>query len=122
MAKIAFIAHGRGRPSAHPLKLLSVAPAFGMALASLAATVVLSAGPRSHEVAAVFPPWWTTEQAVSAAARAGAVSRLGGADFVVVVVSSDNLLARRLYAEGALLLLDPVVTGLCGPNKERQNV
>lgn len=123
LAEIAVVAHRRGRPPPAWFGLLSVAPAFALALASLAAAVVVSAGPRSkHEVAAVFPPWWTTEQALTAARRAGAVIRIGGAGSIMVVAANDDSLSQRLYAEGALLLLDPVVTGLCGPGKEPGNV
>lgn len=123
MVEISSVAHCCEHPLRASFKLLSVVPALAFALASLAVAVVLSAGPRSpNEIAAVFPPWWTPAQAFEAAGRAGAVTRVGGADSVMIVVSSDTFLAQRLYAEGALLLLDPVVTGLCGTSKEPGNV
>ena len=104
-------------------RMMMAAPAFALALASLAAAVVLGAGPRSpHEIAAVFPPWWTSARTFAAAQRAGAVTAFGSVNAVVIVVSDEEMLAQRLYAEGALLLLDPVATGLCGPRKEAKNV
>ncbi len=94
--------------------LLTIAPAITLTLASLAALVAVQAGPQSpREIAAVFPPWWSQADTLAAAREAGAVSAVGGWRNVVIVVADDDGLARRLNAAGALIQLDPILSGLC---------
>lgn len=101
----------------------SYAPALALALASLVAVVALGAGPRTpRQVAAVFPPWWSSARIVAAAGQAGAITGFGGARNVVLVTAADTDLPRRLNAAGALLQLDPVLTGLCTPTLDAAHV
>lgn len=103
--------------------LLTLAPAFALALASLATLVAVQAGPQSpREIAAVFPPWWSQAETLAAARRAGAVSAIGGWRNVVVVAADDDGLPRRLNTAGALLQLDPILSGLCNAPTDAAHV
>lgn len=103
--------------------LLTIAPAIALTLASLAALVVVQARPQSpREIAAVFPPWWSQADTFAAAREAGAVSAIGGWRNVVVVVSDDDDLSRRLNSVGALLQLDPILSGLCSTPTDAAHV
>ena len=98
--------------------LLTFAPALALTFASLGAVVAFEAGPRTpRQIAAVFPPWWSQARVLEAARAAGAVTAIGGARNVVVVVANDDLLPVRLNAAGALLQLNPTVTGLCAEDQ-----
>ncbi len=113
----------RKRRRAFLSALLACTPAAALALGSLATATAISAGPQTpREVAAVFPPWWTLPQSLAAARDAGVVAAFGGAPNVVIVVADDDGLPARLNASGALLLLDPVFTGLCGPQADPTHV
>jgi len=101
--------------------LLTFAPALALTLASLGAAVAFEAGPRSpRQVAAVFPPWWPEARVLEAAREAGAITAIGGARNVVIVVADDDALPSRLSTAGALLQLNPTLTGLCA--EERSDV
>jgi hypothetical protein len=103
--------------------LVTIAPAVALAFASLGALVVVQAAPQSpREIAAVFPPWWSQVDTLAAARQAGAVSAIGGWRNVVVVVSDDDGLARRLNSAGALLQLDPILSGLCNTPTDAAHV
>lgn len=114
--------------SVHPASrarklLLTFAPALALTFASLGAAVAFEAGPRTpRQVAAVFPPWWSQARILEAARDAGAIAAIGGARNVVVVVADDDHLPSRLNAAGALLQLNPTLTGLCVEPLDQNNV
>ncbi len=69
--------------------------------------------PKSAEVAVLVAPGSAPEEVVSLVARAG--GRLidsGGRDWVAVAAGEDEGFVGRLYAEGAMLVIDPA--GLFG--------
>lgn len=103
--------------------LLTFAPALALTIASLGAAVAFEAGPRTpRQIAAVFPPWWSQARVLAAAGEAGAITAIGGARNVVVVVADDDLLPGRLSAAGALLQLNPSLTGLCAEPSDQSDV
>lgn len=106
-------------PAASARKLLlTFAPAVALTFASLGAAVAFEAGPRTpRQVAAVFPPWWSPARVFAAASDAGAITAIGGARNVVIVVADDDQLPARLNAAGALLQLNPSLTGLCAEDQ-----
>ncbi|MGO8919905.1 MAG: hypothetical protein ACLQJR_28735 [Stellaceae bacterium] len=86
-----------------------------MSVASVAAVGWLQAQPRdASEVAAVFPPWMAQQAALMrVAAAGGVVVRQGVLDTILVVHGDDPGIGSRLYAEGALAVVDPVAFGGC---------
>lgn len=106
-------------PAASARKLLlTFAPALALTFASLGAAVAFDAAPRTpRQVAAVFPPWWSPARVFAAASEAGAVTAIGGASNIVIVVADDDQLPARLNAAGALLQLNPSLTGLCAEDQ-----
>lgn len=98
--------------------LLTLAPALALTFASLGAAVAFEASPRSpRQIAAVFPPWWPQARVLEAARDAGAITAIGGVRNIVVVVADDDALPSRLNAAGALLQLNPTLTGLCAEDR-----
>ena len=87
-----------------------------LALAGVAAIARFEARPRvgAPEVAAIFPPWMSQERVVAEVARSGAlVVRQGALQSILVVHGEGPGLADRLYAAGALAVIDPVAFGGC---------
>jgi len=67
-------------------------------------------------MAVVFAPWISAEDAViRATAQGGSILRLGAISSIVVVSPPDNGYVDRVFAEGALLVLDPLVLAACAP-------
>lgn len=88
--------------------------AIGFSFVSLALVVLVGAAPRTGgTVAAVFPPWWTPTETISAAGQAGSVAAIGGWRHIVIVKGEPGQLQHRLWAAGALALLDPQGAGGC---------
>jgi hypothetical protein len=91
---------------------------LALTFGSLGAAVAFEAAPRTpRQVAAVFPPWWSPARVFAAASDAGAITAIGGARNVVIVVADDDQLPARLNAAGALLQLNPSLTGLCAEDQ-----
>ena len=97
------------------------APAASLGLLSLVAAVILGAAPRQADAAAaIFPPWWDAPRALAAADRAGAVTGVGAQPFIIITATdparpSGPALASALRAQGAWLVVDPGLAGLCDP-------
>lgn len=99
------------------------APAISLSFLSLIAALVLGAAPRdASAAAAIFPPWWDAPRALAAADQAGAVTGVGAYPFVIIttlepsrsLASRDGrALAEALRAQGAWLVVDPGLAGLC---------
>jgi hypothetical protein len=96
--------------------LVSLLPAFGLALATLA-TLAYGAfrpGPPGSPVAAIYAPGTSEETAFAAVAAAGGLPiRNGGFDNIVVARADDPGFASRLLANGAWLVVDAVALGAC---------
>ncbi|QXX74660.1 hypothetical protein [Methylovirgula sp. HY1] len=90
--------------------------------AGLAGSLLAAAPNDDSAVAAVFPPWWSATQSFAAAASAGDIRGSGALPFVLVVQSEHKGLNRRLYAAGALLLINPLGWIGCGQPMKNQNV
>lgn len=86
-----------------------------MTASSLGALAWLEAQPRhADEVAVIFPPWLTGDAAaLRVAAAGGLVERQGILDTILMVHGADVHLGERLYAAGALAVLDPAAFGAC---------
>jgi hypothetical protein len=79
-----------------------------------AATLFVEAAPGPGDaVTAVFPPWWSQDRIAAAAAAAGPIVAAGGAPFVIALKSERSGLAARARANGAWLVLDFDIRGLC---------
>jgi len=94
----------------------AVAITIFLVLAGVGAVARFEARPRAGapEVAAIFPPWMSRERVVTEVARSGAlVVRQGSLQSILVVHGEGPGLADRLYAAGALAVLDPVAFGGC---------
>ncbi|MDP1872799.1 hypothetical protein [Phenylobacterium sp.] len=93
--------------------------AIGLGVLSLVAALVFGAAPReASAAAAIFPPWWSAPRALAAADRAGAVTGVGAQPFIIITTrdpnrSQDRALAASLRAQGAWLVVDPGLAGLC---------
>lgn len=91
----------------------------GARLAALLAALVCVptlalALPRSPAVAVVGAPGRGSAEMAALVARAGGlILRPGGLPNVIVAVSPEPGFASRLYAEGAWLVLDPLVADGC---------
>ncbi|GJD96174.1 hypothetical protein [Methylobacterium iners] len=86
----------------------------GVALVLLCPFLVLAA-PRGDTVAVVGGPARTMpEMARIVAGAGGDILRAGAADNVIIARSGEPGYVLRLYAEGAWLVLDPIVATLCG--------
>jgi hypothetical protein len=86
----------------------------------VAIALALRAGLRPRDplaaVAVVFAPWISAEDAViRATASGGGIVRLGAIPSIVVVSPLDRDYVDRVFAEGALLVLDPQVLAACAP-------
>jgi hypothetical protein len=95
---------------------LAWVPAAILLVASFLGTATLSLRPSDDAgapVAAVFPPWWSAEHSFAAALSGGAIVRDGAWSNILVVKPEDRDAARRLYAAGAWLLLDPKALAAC---------
>jgi hypothetical protein len=89
---------------------------LGFALLTLAAPLMLVAGPRDPDngVAVVFPPWIDEATAMSrVGAAGGAVIRAGNLGFISVAIPDSPEFTQNIRAAGAWLLLDPQVVGMC---------
>lgn len=86
-------------------------------LAGLSAgTLVLAIGtarPHADRLAVIFPPWWTPAQVFAAAASAGRLVAPGHLPGTVIVQGDAAILADRLRAAGALLVLDSSLSAGC---------
>jgi len=96
-------------------------PAASLGVLSLVAALTLGAAPREADAAAaIFPPWWSAPRSLAAADRAGAVTGVG-AQPVIIITATDpaqppgRALASALRAQGAWLVVDPGLAGLCDP-------
>jgi hypothetical protein len=83
-----------------------------LAFVFVATALALRAGLRPRDplaaVAVVFAPWISAEDAViRATASGGGIVRLGAIPSIVVVSPPDRGYVDRVFAEGALLVLDP---------------
>ena len=89
--------------------------AAALALMSVLPLAWLEVRPRDGaEVAAIFPPWISGERAFALAAAAGGrVVRQGIRDSILVVRGEGVGFEARLYAAGALAVIDPVAFGGC---------
>lgn len=95
-----------------------IALTAGAIIAGLLAAVSVNAAPRDpSRVAAIFPPWWSVAQSISAAGSAGDIAAVGGAPFIIILRGDPVDLARRARASGALMILDPVLAGVCAPKE-----
>lgn len=95
----------------------SFVPAAAVGLATL---IVAGAGSLAavdgagRPVAAVFPPWWDGSRALAEVTGAGGRPlRLGLVPSVVVAIDAEPGLIDRLYAAGAIAVLDPIVASGC---------
>jgi hypothetical protein len=87
-----------------------------LALAGVAAIARFEARPHAGapEVAAIFPPWMSRERVLTQVALSGGRAvRQGALDSILVVHGEGPGLADRLYAAGALAVIDPVAFGGC---------
>jgi hypothetical protein len=91
------------------------APAFALSLV-LFAPVAAIALPPSNVVAVLGPPAAGTPGAARIVAGAGgAILRVGRWPNLLVAISSEAGFARRLYAAGAWLVVDPAILTGCDP-------
>lgn len=104
----------------------SAAPRFSTqffsACAAIAATLTTVAGistPHAEFAVAIFPPWWSGNRAIHAAASAGEIVSVGQTSAIIVVHGDAGLLAPRLWAAGALLVLDAKKLAICSNPKAR---
>ena len=85
------------------------------------AALVLGAAPgQANAAAAIFPPWWDAPRSLAAANRAGAVTGVGAQPFIIITATDPaqpqiRALASSLRAQGAWLVVDPGLAGLCEP-------
>lgn len=94
----------------------------GVVLVLLCPLLVLAA-PRGESVAVVGGPNSTPPELASIVAGAGGdILRAGGADNVIIARSKEPGFVLRLYAGGAWLVLDPIVTTLCGADAPSRHV
>jgi hypothetical protein len=97
-------------------RLLDAGLILALAVVGPALAIRIGLQPRDplSGVAVVFPPWTTEESAIARATSAGAsLVRLGGFSSVVVVRPDDPAYIERVFADGALLVLDPKVLAAC---------
>jgi len=96
-------------------------PAASLGILSLVAALALGAAPReAGAAAAIFPPWWDAPRSLAAADRAGAVTGVGAQPFIIITATDParpqgRPLASALRAQGAWLVVDPGLAGLCDP-------
>jgi hypothetical protein len=97
------------------LRLRAWLPALVMLAASFSGLTWMELQPRNGQfVAAVFPLWWSAARSTEAVALAdGAVIGWGGLPSIIVTRSDQADFAARLYAAGAILLVDPTRLGSC---------
>ncbi|MFN3659170.1 MAG: hypothetical protein ACK4UO_18140 [Pseudolabrys sp.] len=104
-------------------RVLSILLCLTVGTAGIAASVSAGKPGDDGSIVAVFPPWWSASRALTAASDAGAVLGGGGFAFVIIVQAQEPGLGDRLRAAGALLLLNPLGVGGCGPaSSGNQNV
>ena len=98
-----------------PNETLATVLAASIGLASLAPLGWLQARPQEPtEVAAVFAPWIGAQSAFFRVLDAGGlVVRQGLLDSILVVRGTDAGLIERLYAAGAVMVIDPRAFGGC---------
>ena len=87
-----------------------------LALASLflAARVGLTPRDPASGVGVIFAPWTSEQSAMARATDPGArFVRYGGLPFIVVVVPETSDYLARVYAAGALLIVDPQALAAC---------
>ena len=66
------------------------------------------------QMAVIFPPWVDLGEAVTRIAQAdGRLVRQGLFDNIVVAAANDSGFVTRLYQNGAILVVDPIVLGGC---------
>lgn len=93
------------------------AGALGLLLV-LPLAMLLSPRP-AHAVAAIFPPWFDSSVAQQRVVAAGGVFLRGSARSWIILSRSDSPdFARRLYAAGAVLVLDGLSDFGCGAPAE----
>ena len=99
----------------------SLAPALGLALATVAILFGLTIKPpgSGKPVAVVFGPSVSAEQAfLRVAALDGRILREGGWDNVIVAAFAPGTSFQTLKEMGALLTLDPILTGGCSQSNK----
>jgi hypothetical protein len=96
-------------------RVLAIAMASAMTLASLLPVAWLEARPRDGtEVAIIFAPWLTRESAAALAIAAGGyLVREGALQSIIVARGEDRGFIERLYAMGAWAVIDPAAFGGC---------
>lgn len=82
--------------------------------------VVLRVGLVPHNasagVAVIYAPWTRADQTIVRAVSAGArFVRFGGAGFIAVVMPEEPDYVERVFADSALLVVDPKVLAACLP-------
>ena len=66
------------------------------------------------QVAVVFPPWVEMGEALARVTQAdGRLVRLGFFGNVIIAAPNDERFVERLYQQGGVLVVDPIVFGGC---------
>jgi hypothetical protein len=95
-------------PAAQPADRVAIWPCVGIGLICVLSVVVLAAWPRAGTpVAVVFAPWVSLDDIHRRTIDAGGqLIDFGGVTGVVVAQSAEPAFVKRLYAQGALWVLD----------------
>ena len=104
-----------------PCRFIDVAPALALATAAFLSVFLFTLAPSAKtsaaetgQVAVVFPPWIDLAEATMRTARAdGRPVRQGLFGNILVVQPDDGDFVTKIYAQGALLVIDPKVLGGC---------
>ena len=96
-----------------PALVLAVCAFFGVSAAQLFHGSGSAIG-TLPQVAVVFPPWIEMEDALARVTQAdGRLVRLGLFGTVIIAAPNDENFVTRLYEQGGVLVVDPIVFGGC---------
>jgi len=96
-----------------------------LAVATFAVILRVGLVPRDPAagVAVIYAPWTKANQTIVRAAGAGArFVRFGGAPFIAIVMPEAPGYVDRVFADSALLVLDPRVLAACLPAAQSEDV
>ena len=111
MPKVVNIENERSSSRLSDFALIAV-----LAVASFAAVLRVGLVPAKATagVAVIYAPWTTADRTIVRAVGAGArFVRFGGFGFIAVVMPQDPDYVDRVFADSALLVVDPQVLSAC---------